>query len=167
MCYYHYYYFPGCRHQKTVLIAFCDKAERCAPAGASVKGSNKQSLPQGDEDRGKKDGKAHLPPTVEHQTSSSSQRQHTRISTPQTGPASITEEPLLEAASSSPQQTTQHPSQPPAEDMAGLAPFGNTLRSWMSSKAPEQTHMSPTHSVKSMNTSDEMVSCSLHSLSFT
>jgi len=176
---YRYYYFGGCGHQQTVLFAYCDEAEPLTPA-AMLKRKQLESTeqsplgdtetqPQKRRERKKVSGKAGKQHRRRYASSpTGSKRSHSQHLPhnnliPRAGSASITEEPLLETSSpsSSPHaQTIEHSSSASVDDMTGLAPFGTTLRSWMSEVASKETHASP--SWQSTNSIDETVTSAFH-----
>lgn len=183
MCYYTYCYFATCKHQETVLHRFCRRAKPIRPSatagvllppGAST--PNTQSSPR------RKDGKlrilrsnsrkydrwkdrkrgqqlqgeqmksaASTHPVTDHQ------HQHNTASSTilatDTGTASITKKPVLQAssiASSSPQQTQASELFTVQPDvMAGLTAFN--LRGWISGSSvkPEQQKSNSTEKVSS------------------
>lgn len=172
MCYYTYCYYATCKHQETVLHRFCRRAKPVIPsatAGVSLSPeastNNTQSKPL------KKDGKVRISRSNkrkydqwkarkraqqlqrEQMKSAASahpvtkhQHQHNTASSAtfatDTGTASITTEPVLQASSiaSSSLQQTQAPefSTVQPDTMSGLAAFN--LRGWISGSSvkPEQ-----------------------------
>ena len=168
MCFYRYYYFSGCGHQKTVLFAYCDNAEEVAPAGVTTGRPEEQSPLQGKETeqetpeqrgRTKRHEKEHLRSHEDLPSLPSSVRnlQQQYIITTELGSAFI-KEPLLETSSRTSLPSEQYTSHSPeqTDTMAGLASFGGILRSRVSDRASKESHTSS--SWQSVSSFNDMVS---------
>lgn len=110
MCRYRYYYYSTCRHQKTTLFEYCDRAERSTSTSA-------KSLPAdvllGMEGSTQQPGDCAGQPRIDAPPQASSGL-HSSTNIAYTGSASITQEPLLKTSSSLPNQLHRnHSSQAP------------------------------------------------------
>ncbi|KAK0274763.1 hypothetical protein LTR91_018626 [Friedmanniomyces endolithicus] len=187
MCQYHYSYYATCHHQETVLVKYCDLVAPYPPGPNGKQNKRDKSLWRGrrQERRRTEQQQALLqepdlpsePPLESLPTWSSpySGPEYTKTSSPSIGsPTTVTDEPYSEIFSSITEQHHSHSSlAAPAEDMAGLTPFGGieTLRTWMAGSTSKQVQreyaapspaMSPTRVREPgirMNTDE---SCELH-----